>query len=241
MSTSDPVPAWGHRHRIRVGVLGGSFNPAHAGHRHIARLALQRLRLDQVWLLVSPGNPLKEASGMASLADRMTSARQLADGRRIVATAIEARLDTRYTFDTLRALRQRFPRVQFVWLMGADNLVQLPKWQRWKGITRTMPFAVMPRPTYNQRALAGLAAHRLRPSLRPARAAPALARCRAPAWTFLPARQNALSATALRAGRSAFPLLRWPPVRHILPSAMEAGRPPGHALKSTPTVEGPRT
>ena len=153
-----------------MGLLGGSFNPAHAGHQHIARLALQRLRLDQVWLLVSPGNPLKEAAGMAPLADRLASAAEIADGRRIIATEIEARLHTRYTFDTLRALRRRFPRVRFVWLMGADNLVQLPRWQRWGGVTRAMPFAVMPRPTYNQRALAGQAAHRLRPALLPAKA-----------------------------------------------------------------------
>ncbi len=247
---TGPVSAWGHRYRIRVGVLGGSFNPAHAGHLHIARLALQRLRLDQVWLLVSPGNPLKDASGMAPMADRMASARRIADGRRVLATGIEARLRTRYTFDTLRVLRRRFPRVRFVWVMGADNLVQLPRWQHWMGITRVMPFAVMPRPTYNQRALAGQAAHRLRSTLRPARAAPALARCAAPAWTFLPARQNALSATALRAGmapragRNAFPLPPWPPVPHIVPRIVP--RIPGHAgaarqAATRTSIEGPRT
>ena len=233
------MPSWGHRRRIRVGLLGGSFNPAHAGHLHIARLALQRLRLDQVWLLVSPGNPLKEAAGMAPLADRLISAGRIADGRRILATGIEARLHTRYTFDTLRALRRRFPRVRFVWLMGADNLVQLPRWQRWGGITRTMPFAVMPRPTYNGRALAGQAAHRLRPALLPARAAPALAGRTAPAWTFLPARQNPLSATALRAN-GGFPLPHRPPVPHTVPHRPgrreDAGTGPG-----TPIVEGPRT
>jgi len=217
----DPLPTWGHRHRIRVGLLGGSFNPAHAGHLHIARLALQRLRLDQVWLLVSPGNPLKDAAGMAPLADRMRSARQIADGRRILATGIEARLHTRYTFDTLRTLRRRFPSVRFVWLMGADNLVQLPRWQRWQGIAATMPFAVMPRPTYNQCALAGRAAQRLRPALHPARAAPVLASSAAPAWIFLPARQNALSATALRANRGGFPLLQWPPLPQTLPHSPE--------------------
>ncbi len=221
------MPAWGHRRRIRVGLLGGSFNPAHAGHLHIARLALQRLRLDEVWLLVSPGNPLKDAAGMATLEDRMASARQIADGRRILATGIEARLHTRYTFDTLCVLRRRFPRVRFVWLMGADNLVQLPRWQRWDGITRTMPFAVMPRPTYNQRALAGRAAHRLRPALHPARAAPALASSAAPAWTFLPARQNALSATALRANHGGFPLLQWPPLPQTVPHVPDAAEMPG--------------
>lgn len=237
----DPVPAWGNRRKIRVGLLGGSFNPAHAGHLHVARLALQRLRLDQVWLLVSPGNPLKQAADMAALPDRIASARQIADGRRIVATGIEALLHTRYTFDTLRALRRRFPRVRFVWLMGADNLAQLPHWQRWVNIARTMPFAVMPRPSYNQRALAGVAAHRLRRALHPARAAPGLAVLAPPAWTFLPARQNALSATALRAGHSGFPLLQWPPVPHI-PKARDAvSRPGAYGAGSASTIKGTRT
>jgi len=191
-------------------VLGGSFNPAHDGHLHVARLALQRLRLDQVWLMVSPGNPLKTGYEMAPLADRLESARGIADGRRIVATAIESRLHTRFTFDTLRALRLRFPRVQFVWVMGADNLVQLPRWQHWIGIARTMPFAVMPRPTYNQRALSGQAAQRLRGALRDAREAPSLAGMGAPAWTFLPARQNASSATAIREKGLLEPGLAWP-------------------------------
>ena len=175
-------------------------------------MALRRLRLDQVWLLVSPGNPLKPNAGMASLPDRLRSAAQIADGRRIVATAIEARLRTRYTYDTLRALRDLFPLVEFVWLMGADNLVQLPRWQRWTGIAALMPFAVMPRPTYNQRALHGQAAKRLRPALRAARAASALAGMRAPAWVFLTGRQNPLSATQLRRSQTgtAGPIRRTP-------------------------------
>jgi len=200
-------------------LLGGSFNPAHAGHAHIARLALHRLRLHQVWLLVSPGNPLKALNGMAPLADRLASASGLSDGRRIVATAIEATLGTRYTYATLRALRTRFPRIRFVWIMGADNLVQLPHWQRWVGIARGMPFAVMPRPTYNQRALAGQAARRLRRALLPARSAPTLAGRCPPAWTFLPARQNSLSATDLRAARA----LTWPP---------------HHAMQALPAAKG---
>ena len=211
-----------------MGVLGGSFNPAHGGHQHIARLALRRLRLHQVWLLVSPGNPLKAAKGMAPLADRLASAAAVADGRRVVATGIEARLHTRYTFDTLRALRQRFPRVRFVWLMGADNLVQLPRWQRWTGIAGTMPFAVMPRPTYNARALASQAAQRLRHALHPARMAPALAGLAPPAWTFLPARQNGASATALRAARLAAPVPPSPavPGSHSPREAAIAAAPP---------------
>ncbi len=121
-------------------------------------MARARLRLDQVWLLVSPGNPLKPAHGMAPLPDRLAGARAIADGRRIVATDIERVLRTRFTRDTLRALRRRFPRVRFVWLMGADGLVDLPRWRRWRDIARTLPIAVLPRPGYNHPALAGRAA-----------------------------------------------------------------------------------
>ncbi len=199
---ADPIPHFGHRHRLRVGVLGGSFNPAHDGHRELAALALQRLRLDQVWLLVSPGNPLKRTDGMAPLADRLASARAIADGRRVVATAIERSLGTRYTADTLSALRRLFPRVQFVWLMGADILAELPRWRRWMGVVHAVPFAAVPRPGYNRLALAGQAARRLRRHWRPARQAPVLPGQPAPAWTFLPAPQNAISATALRAAYS---------------------------------------
>lgn len=183
---------------MRVGVLGGSFNPAHAGHLHVARMALRRLRLDQVWLLVSPGNPLKPARGMAPLADRLASARAIAGNRRMIATAIEAAWHTRFTVDTLRMLWQRFPRAKFVWLMGADNLVQLPRWRSWQTIVRQMPFAVLPRPTYNHRALASRAALRLRPHRRPAREAVLLATTVAPSWAFLPARQHHASATEIR-------------------------------------------
>ncbi|MSO91308.1 MAG: nicotinate-nucleotide adenylyltransferase [Acetobacteraceae bacterium] len=183
---------------MRVGLLGGSFNPAHAGHLHIARIALAQLRLQQVWLLVSPGNPLKPARGMAPLAQRLASAGALTDGRRVVATGIEAALGTRYTVDTLRLLRQRFPRAHFVWLMGADNLAQLLRWRRWRRIIGLMPFAVLPRPTYNHRALASPAALRLRSSRRPASAASMLATTEAPGWIFLPVRQHHASATAIR-------------------------------------------
>jgi nicotinate-nucleotide adenylyltransferase len=183
---------------VRIGLLGGSFNPAHAGHLHLARLAIKRLRLQQVWLLVSPGNPLKPAAGMAPQAARLASARAIADGRRIIVTDIERHLHTRYTIDTLRALRRRFPRATFVWLMGADNLAQMPRWRSWLRIARHTPFAVMPRPTYNHRALAGHAARRLRAGRVAAQHAPALARAGASQWVFLVARQNPLSATQLR-------------------------------------------
>ncbi len=186
-----------------MGLLGGSFNPAHPGHKHVAALALRRLRLDQVWLLVSPGNPLKRQDGMAPLVERLASAQSIAAGRRIVATAIEQRLGTRYTADTLLALRRLFPRVQFVWLRGADILAERPRWRHWLGVGQAMPFAVAPRPQYNHRALAGQAAHRLRRAFHPPRTGPILATMPAPGWTFLPVRQNGISATALRAAYSA--------------------------------------
>ncbi len=188
----------------RVGLLGGSFNPAHEGHRHVAELALRRLRLDQVWLMVSPGNPLKPARGMAVFEDRLASAAGIADGRRVVASGIERRLGTRYAWDTLRALRRRFPRTRFVWLMGADILVELPRWRRWRALVHLVPFAVLPRPSYTRRALAGRAACRLRAWRIPARAAATLADRGAPAWVFLPVRETGWSATALR-GRARSP------------------------------------
>jgi nicotinate-nucleotide adenylyltransferase len=197
-ATRHQPPRYGDRRLMRIGLLGGSFNPAHAWHLHIARTALARLRLDQVWLLVSPGNPLKPAAGMAALSERLASASRLADGRRIIATDIERHLHTRYTSDTLQALRLRFPCVKFVWLMGADNLGQLPRWRGWLRIARMVPFAVLPRPTYTRGALAGRAAERLAQARRPGRQAAVLADQLPPAWVFLDGPQNPLSATAIR-------------------------------------------
>ncbi len=202
MRGAADLPRFGDRRRARIGLLGGSFNPAHAGHLHIAKLALRRLRLDQVWLLVSPGNPLKPRDGMAPFAERLASARAIVDGRRIVATDIEARLGTRYTWDTLRLLRQRFPNAEFVWIMGADNLVQLPRWQRWTAIACAMPLLVLPRPGWKARALGGQAASRLRGARRGIRAATRLAGMKAPAWLYLPAPESTLSATLLRRTRA---------------------------------------
>jgi nicotinate-nucleotide adenylyltransferase len=182
---------------MRVGLLGGSFNPAHAGHRHVAELALARLGLDQVWLMVSPGNPLKPSKGMAPLADRLSGAAAIGDGRRVIATSIEAAIDTRYSVDTLRVLRRRFPRVQFVWIMGADLLIQLPRWRRWREIVSDLPFVVLPRPGYTMPALAGQAARRLHRGRRPAHEAPVLSQARS-GWVFLPAPENDTSATAIR-------------------------------------------
>lgn len=190
---------FGDGRRRTIGLLGGSFNPAHAGHRLIADHALQALGLDEVWLLVSPGNPLKARDGMRSAADRLASARVIAGRRRVIATDIEQHLRTRFTVDTLRLLRRRFPRARFVWLMGADGLRDFPRWRWWERIARTVPIAVFPRPSYNHAALAGRAAHRFAAGRRPRRAAHRLALAEPPAWAYLTGREMRISATELRA------------------------------------------
>ncbi|MCR6629041.1 MAG: nicotinate-nucleotide adenylyltransferase [Magnetospirillum sp.] len=201
MSSSSLNP-WGDRRRGRVGLLGGSFNPAHEGHRHVAEMALKLLGLDQVWLLVSPQNPLKPQAGMASLAERLASARAVAAGNpRIHATDVEQHLGTRYTVDTLAVLRRRFPRRRFVWLMGADNLVQISRWARWTRIFQAVPVAILARPPYSQRALAAKAARRLARFRSPDRAARTLADRQPPAWIYLHTRLHPASATAIRAQR----------------------------------------
>jgi nicotinate-nucleotide adenylyltransferase len=199
---SPPFPAHvlGFKPKRRIGLLGGSFNPAHAGHRHIAELALKRLGLDEVWFLVSPGNPLKRAEGMGGLAERLKSAKALARHPRLRATAIESVLGTRFTADTLAALVRRFPRTDFVWLMGADNLIQLPRWERWTSIFHSVPIAIFARPTYSTNALAGKAAHRFSTARRRSlRKAARLASRKPPAWVFLHTRLHPESATSIRA------------------------------------------
>jgi len=159
---------------------------------------MRKARLDQLWLMVSPGNPLKPRAGMAPLAARLAAAARIADGRRIIATDIEARLGNVYTVDTMRSLKQKFPRAQFVWLMGADNLLQLPQWGRWLEIARAMPMLVVPRPGATRRALAGQAAKRFAKHRLPARSGLCLPSAPAPAWILLPVKENPASATALR-------------------------------------------
>jgi nicotinate-nucleotide adenylyltransferase len=134
--------------RARIGLLGGSFNPAHGGHRHISVAALRALRLDAVWWLVSPQNPLKPAAGMAPLAARLASARAVARHPRIVASRVEADLGTQRTVDTVAALRARYPQARFVWLMGADNLAQFHRWAAWRTIAALLPIVVIARPGY---------------------------------------------------------------------------------------------
>ncbi len=140
--------------RKRIGLLGGSFNPAHGGHRRISLFAIKALGLDEVWWMVSPGNPLKPKKGMANLAARVRSAMAQARRAPIRVTAIERDLGTRYTVDTLKMLALRYPKVEFVWLMGSDNLAQFHLWKNWREIGRTMPIAVIARPGYDGHAVA---------------------------------------------------------------------------------------
>ncbi|MEQ9488824.1 MAG: nicotinate-nucleotide adenylyltransferase [Alphaproteobacteria bacterium] len=183
---------------LRIGLLGGSFNPAHEGHLHISREALKRLRLDRVWWMVSPQNPLKSKDDMAPLAQRMESARAMAKHPRIDVTDIETRLGSTFTAETLALLSRRFPRHRFVWLMGADNLIQIPRWKDWNKIFTRVPIAIFARPSYDSRALFGKAATRYRASRVSQGDVPGLADRSPPAWAFLAIRRHAASATAIR-------------------------------------------
>ena len=189
----------GRRGGMTIGILGGSFNPAHEGHRHISLEALKRLGLDRDWWMVSPQNPLKPAAGMAEFDDRLAGARRAARHPRIEVTDIEARLGTRYTAETLAKLRTRFPRHRFVWLMGSDNLSQIRHWRDWNKIFINHPLAVFSRSPYDSRALAGLAARRYRRRRISGDGVRGLGKATPPAWVFLAIRRHPASATAIRA------------------------------------------
>ena len=181
-----------------TGLLGGSFNPAHGGHRAISLHAMAALGLDELWWLVSPGNPLKPEKGMAPLPARLASAQRTARRSRIRPTAIEAQLGTRYTIDTLRYLVRRYPQHRFIWLMGDDNLAQLHQWRDWRNIARLMPIAVIARPGYNQQARAARAMGWLRRFVRPADRKRLWTDWRLPALVFLRFPPDVRSATMIR-------------------------------------------
>ena len=183
---------------IPTGLLGGSFNPAHGGHRAISLNAIDALGLDELWWLVSPGNPLKPKVGMASLRARLGSAQRMARRSPIRATAIEDELGTHYTVDTLKRLVRLYPNRRFIWIMGADNLVQLPQWRDWREIARLMPIAVVARPGYNDRAHARRAMGWLRRFVRPADQKSHWTDWRPPALVFLRFSPDVRSATAIR-------------------------------------------
>jgi nicotinate-nucleotide adenylyltransferase len=178
-----------------VGLLGGSFDPAHAGHVHITREAMKRFRLDAVWWLVSPGNPLK-VEGPAPMALRLERARDVMRDPHVVITDVEARLGTRYTAQTLRRLKAIYPGVRFVWLMGADNLAQFHHWDRWREIMEMVPIGVLARPGFGVRARTSAAAR----AYRAFQVAPdVIGQARPPAWSFVNMPMVNQSSSAIRA------------------------------------------
>jgi nicotinate-nucleotide adenylyltransferase len=184
----------------RIGLLGGSFNPAHRGHRHISLRAMRALGLDEVWWLVSPGNPLKEgAKDMAPFDARFASAKHQARGARIRASDFEAREGTRYTVDTVRRLKQRYPQHRFIWLLGSDTLRNFHKWRHWRGLAREVPIAVIRRPGYDSQAHAARAMGWLRRFVRPSGQARNWTEWSAPAILLLRLPPDPASATAIRA------------------------------------------
>ena len=182
----------------RIGLLGGTFDPPHAGHRLISELALRRLRLDRLWWLVTPGNPLKDTDGLAATRARVAAARRLARDPRIAVTGFEAEIGSRYTYQTIAWLSRRAPGVRFVWIMGADNLSQFHRWRRWRDIADLAPIAVIDRPGSTLKALAGPAGTALCRFRRPEAEAARFAAAPPPAMLFLHGPRSEQSSTALR-------------------------------------------
>ena len=188
---------------MRVGLFGGSFNPAHEGHAHVAETARRRLRLDRVIWMVSPQNPLKSSRETAALSDRMASARGFARGPAMIVCDVETKIGSQYTIDTLRALKRRFPGVSFVWIMGADSLAGFHRWRGWTQIMKEAPAAVVARPWIALKSRFSPAAKRFAHARRPARQAALLPDGPTPRWVFLHGPLNFQSSTALRERTSA--------------------------------------
>jgi nicotinate-nucleotide adenylyltransferase len=187
-----------HTSGMRIGLLGGSFNPPHIAHRAISLFAIKRLKLDRVWWLVSPGNPLKDHAALRDLDERAEAARRMANDPRIDVSCLEAVIGTRYTADTITYLRRRASGLRLVWIMGADNLAQFHRWQSWRRIASEVPIAVIDRPPQSFRAMAAPAAQALSRYRLPENQAGRLADQRAPAWVFLTGMKLNLSSTGLR-------------------------------------------
>jgi nicotinate-nucleotide adenylyltransferase len=183
---------------MRIGLFGGTFDPPHRAHLGATLLALKRLRLDRVWWLVTPGNPLKENGALHALGERMQAARDIANDPRIAVSCLESVIRTRYTVDTINFLRRRASGLRFVWIMGADNLAQFHRWQDWRRIAAQLPMAIIDRPPQSFRALASPAARALARYRLPENEAARLADRQAPAWVFLTGLKLSLSSTTLR-------------------------------------------
>ena len=186
---------------MRIGLFGGSFNPAHKGHLHISKTALERLALDRVWWLLSPQNPLKNAADYASYEERARSARAVIDDPRIILSSFEREHGFLYSVETIRHLLRLHPRVKFVWLMGADAFAGLDRWKDWQEIMENIPVAVFDRPEYGERAQASTAAQRYGSFRLAQDAAPVLADKKAPAWCFIHQPLDNTSSTQIRAGK----------------------------------------
>ena len=186
---------------MQVGLFGGSFNPPHGGHALVAEIALRRLALDQLWWMVTPGNPLKNTRELASLSQRLRQSEEIARDPRIKVTAFELRHHVRYTADTLALIGAKNPGVDFVWIMGADNLRDFHRWQRWREIATTFPMAVVDRPGATLSFLSSVVAKTFDFARVDEADAPRLARMKAPAWTFIHGPRSLVSSTAIRAGR----------------------------------------
>ena len=195
-SVAQAIPL--HTDGMRIGLLGGSFNPPHAAHRAISLFAIKRLKLDRVWWLVTPGNPLKQHGDLRDLEERAEAARKMADDPRIDVSCLESVIGTRYTSDTIGYLRSHTSGLRLVWIMGADNLAQFHRWQNWRSIAFQVPIAVIDRPPQSFRALAAPAAQALARYRLPENEAGSLADRRAPAWVFLTGMKLSLSSTGLR-------------------------------------------
>jgi nicotinate-nucleotide adenylyltransferase len=195
-SVAQAIPLY--TNGMRIGLLGGSFNPPHLAHRAISLFAIKRLKLDRVWWLVTPGNPLKQQGALHDLDERVEAARHMANDPRIEVSCLESVIGTRYTVDTISYLRRRAGGLRFVWIMGSDNLAQFHRWQNWRRIASEVPIAVIDRPPQSFRALAAPAAQSLARYRLPENQAARLADHRAPAWVFLTGMKLNLSSTGLR-------------------------------------------
>jgi nicotinate-nucleotide adenylyltransferase len=199
------IPLPPHAPGLKIGLVGGSFNPPHAAHRALSLFVMKRLGLDRVWWLVTPGNPLKDVRRLPPLNERLAAARAIARHPRIDVTGFEALIGTRFTYDTVTFLLRRCPKLRFVWIMGADNLASFHRWENWRALAALVPIVVVDRYGASLRALAGPAAHALSRARIGEGAARRLPRRRPPAWIFLHGLKSPLSSTALRARRGPAP------------------------------------